>query len=177
MVFSFTHIEGAGEDGIAAGVRIDHGNVPALREIDRVVGLLIGRDAEDHSEHVVAAGEIFERDADIVAGVEFEIEAEDGFNGSNRAGDVFANLPCFEDCRVGSEEPDCAAGSCGRHEHLGGKTTACHHARTSEELRLPHSPLREILGTITIFGQHLRYQCFNHTVALFKVLCRKLFRL
>ena len=48
MVFPFTHIEGTGEDGISAGVGIDHGDVPTLREIDRVVGLLIGRHAEDH---------------------------------------------------------------------------------------------------------------------------------
>ena len=138
VVFSFTDIEGAGEDGIAAGIGIDHGDVPALREVDRVVGLLIGRHAEDHGEHVVAAGEVLERDADIVAGVEFEVEAENGFDGRDRAGNVFANLPGFEDCRVGSEEPHRAAGSGGRHEHLGGKTTACHHARTSEELRFPH---------------------------------------
>src|ERR1035441_8700958 len=118
----------------AAGVGVDLGHRKALREIDRIVGFLIGGHAEDHGEQVIAAGEVFEGDADIETGVKLEVETEYRFDGGHGAGNVFANFPGFQDRRIRDDECHPAAWSGCRQQNLGRKEGACGHPRAGEDL-------------------------------------------
>ena len=69
VVLAFAHIERTLESRRCPCVRVDRGyGHSAGRSRPASSGCLIGSDAEDHGEQVVAAGQFLQRDADFVSG-------------------------------------------------------------------------------------------------------------
>ena len=76
MVLPFPDFEGALQIGRTAGIVVNGGHGDVLGEVDRVFGVVVGGDPEDHGEVVVGTGEFLEGNGDLIAGMELEVEAD-----------------------------------------------------------------------------------------------------
>ena len=102
VVLSFAHVESALQKGGRPGIVFDgrHGHV--LREVDRLVGLVLRHHAENHGELVLRASQFLERNSDIVAGMKLQVEAERRFGGHTVHG---RSLRVSCDSRMAASEP------------------------------------------------------------------------
>ena len=63
-------------DMVARLIFFNGGNGDVLGEIDTLVGVVLGSDAEDHGQLVFRSGQVLQRHTDFVTRMEFEIEAQ-----------------------------------------------------------------------------------------------------
>ena len=104
VIGPFADIESSLQVGVAFGVFLDGRNAQMLGEVDRLVAMVIGRDAKHDAERVLAAGQFLQRHGDLISGVKFEIEPERGLTGSNGTRQILALLAAFQHSQIRIED-------------------------------------------------------------------------
>src|SRR5260370_18574156 len=118
MILAFAQVEHTGQNGIAAGIGVDGRHWEVLREVNRLVRVMLRAHAEYHGQLIVGPGKFLERDADVIPGMEFKVEAQDGFDGGGSARNVLADFLRFQNGGVRGEQAHHAAGAGSRHQVL-----------------------------------------------------------
>src|SRR6516165_3040332 len=95
-----------------------------LRKVNRFLRMFVGRDAEDHGELVSVARQVLQRDAHLISGVEFQIEAKGRFGGCYSAVKIFTRVRRFQNRGIGGKESDSAPWTGDRHQVLSREHTA-----------------------------------------------------
>src|SRR6266566_9875128 len=104
MVPALSHVEVALQVGVTMRVRLDGRDADALREIDRVVRFGLRSHPENGGQQVLRAGQLPERDADLVAGVELHVKAKQRLDRADRARQILAGVLRFENGGVGIKD-------------------------------------------------------------------------
>ena len=121
VILAFADIEGALQIGVALGVFFNGRHADMLREVNRLVGMVLGRDAKQDVEQIFRADQLFQRDGDLVSGVKSQIEPKRRLGGSDGAGQVLARFAGFEHRHIGIEDVDVAVEARPEHQNLGAR--------------------------------------------------------
>ena len=100
MILAFPDIEITLQISVPVRVRLDGGHHDVLGEIDRLVLLIVGRHPKDSGQQILGPGQLPQRDADLIPGVEFHVEAKLRLDGINAARQIFARILGFQDGRI-----------------------------------------------------------------------------